>query len=56
MEVQPGLKLNQRLESIWGKFCHALSEKETKLGIIGAFHSTIQKVIHFIIFKLATLW
>ncbi|VDP12251.1 unnamed protein product [Onchocerca flexuosa] len=44
MEVQPGLKLNQKLESIWGKFCFALNEKETKLGIIGAFHSTIQKV------------
>uniref|UniRef100_A0A8R1TWB6 CRAL-TRIO domain-containing protein n=1 Tax=Onchocerca volvulus TaxID=6282 RepID=A0A8R1TWB6_ONCVO len=44
MEVQPGLKLNQKLESIWGKFCFALNEKETKLGIIGTFHSTIQKV------------
>uniref|UniRef100_A0A0R3RUR7 CRAL-TRIO domain-containing protein n=1 Tax=Elaeophora elaphi TaxID=1147741 RepID=A0A0R3RUR7_9BILA len=44
MEVQPGLKLNQRLESIWGKFCHALSEREAKLGIFSAFHSTIQKV------------
>ncbi|MCP9260986.1 hypothetical protein DINM_004380 [Dirofilaria immitis] len=44
MEVQPGLKLNQRLESIWEKFYHAVNEKETKLGIIDVFHSTIQKV------------
>uniref|UniRef100_A0A915PZX7 CRAL-TRIO domain-containing protein n=1 Tax=Setaria digitata TaxID=48799 RepID=A0A915PZX7_9BILA len=44
MEVQPGLKLNQKLESVWRKFCHAVNEREAKLGVIGAFHSTIQKV------------
>ncbi|CAG9540071.1 unnamed protein product [Cercopithifilaria johnstoni] len=44
MDVQPGLKLNRRLESIWEKFCHTLNEKKTKFGIIGTFHSTIQKV------------
>ncbi|KAL3998151.1 Divergent CRAL/TRIO domain family protein [Acanthocheilonema viteae] len=44
MDVQPGLKLNQRLESIWGKFCRVLNEKEMRLGVIGAFYSMIQKV------------
>ncbi|EFO22577.1 hypothetical protein LOAG_05911 [Loa loa] len=44
MEVQPGLKLNQRLESIWRKFCIVVSEKEMKFSITGAFYSAIHEV------------
>uniref|UniRef100_A0A1I8ETR6 SESTD1-like spectrin repeats region domain-containing protein n=2 Tax=Wuchereria bancrofti TaxID=6293 RepID=A0A1I8ETR6_WUCBA len=44
MEVRPGLKLNQRLESTWAKFCCAFNEKRMKLDIISAFHSTVRKV------------
>lgn len=44
MEVQPQLRLNQRLESVWGKLCRALSENEAKLNITDAFHSTVEKV------------
>lgn len=51
MDVQPGLKLNRRLEYIWGKFCHARNDKEIKISIISAFHSTIQKVIHLMRFE-----
>ncbi|VDK79344.1 unnamed protein product [Litomosoides sigmodontis] len=43
MDVQPGLKLNRRLDLIWRKFCYALNEKETKIRIVAAFHSTVQK-------------
>ncbi|VDK43910.1 unnamed protein product [Anisakis simplex] len=44
MDVQPQLVLNQRLESVWGAFCRALSDNEAKLNISDAFHATIKEV------------
>lgn len=47
MELQPQMRLNQRLESVWGKLCRALSENEAKLNITDAFHTTVEKVCRF---------
>ncbi|KAK6106609.1 Divergent CRAL/TRIO domain family protein [Brugia pahangi] len=44
LEIRPGLKLNQRLESAWAKFCCAFNKKRMELDIINAFQSTVRKV------------